>query len=873
MPLQPGTALGPFEVLRPIGAGGMGEVYEARDTRLGRSVAIKVLAPDLAGDAAFRARFTREARSLARIAHPSICVLHDVGDVDGTMYLVLEYVDGETLAARLARGPLPIAELVPIAVEICRALSVAHRAGIAHRDLKPGNVMLTRSGVKLLDFGLAKDVGGGALTSGGGGGDQSTAALLTREGTLIGTPAYLAPEQLQGREADARSDIFALGAVLHEMATGRRAFAGETPVAMAAAILSTEPPPPSTINPAIPQAFDAIVAGCLTKDPEERWQSAHDVARQLAALASLPSERVVAERHSSRLPWTLAALAGAAAIVIAVAAWRMPRSDDRPASVSFEVTLPPGVSLPSSVEGNALALSPDGTALAWVGERADGPTLVYVRALARLDSVPLAGTEGASALFWSPDSRTIAFFTGGVLKRIDAAGGAAVPICPVQAGIGYTGTWGADGQILFATAQGDAIYRVPTAGGTPEKVAVANRAAGERHVGWPWFIGDGRSALVSLRGRSAAIGLWRAGQETRRVADIGSEAQYVDPGYLVFTRSGSLLAQRFDAVSGRLSGEAIPLAGQIRQFISTGWVAFTAARNGTIAFEAHEPRSRLAWIDRSGRVTGYVGSPGNYLDLAYGPDDDTVLTSRTDPSVGSSFDVWSIDAARGTETRLTMSPETEINPLLSPDRRSLIMSMKTDGAPQLYRRDLASGRDERLVPGEAFEGASSITSDGHTLVYERRTDIGNWDVWMVPLVGTRTPVPLLATDFTEVGGMLSPDDRFLAYGSNETGQLEVYVAPFPAMSPKTRVSTNGGSRPRWARDGRELFFVDRTGMLLSAAVSADGRVGKAAPMLAQPPARAWLDYLPAADGQRFLAIVPETLAGEQPITVVTHAVR
>lgn len=870
MALQPGTALGPFEVLRPIGAGGMGEVYEARDTRLGRSVAIKVLASELAADAAFRARFTREARALARIAHPSICVLHDVGDIGGTMYLVLEYVDGQTLAARLTRGPLPMAEIVPLAVEICRALTVAHRAGIAHRDLKPGNVMLTRSGVKLLDFGLAKEVGGRA-----DGGDHSTAALLTREGMLIGTPAYLAPEQLQGREADARSDIFALGAVLFEVATGRRAFAGDTPVAMAAAILSTDPPPPSSINPAIPAAFDTIVAGCLTKDPEERWQSAHDVGRQLAALASVPAERQATARRASWLPWMVAGLAVIAAVVATAVAWRMPRRADPPAPISFEVRPPAGVSLPDSVEGNAMALSPDGAMLAWVGERADGPPLVYLRALARLDSAPLAGTEGASALFWSPDSRTIGFFARGALKRIDVAGGTSVPICQVQPGIGYTGTWGADGQILFTPIQGEAIYRVSTSGGTPEPIVRTDRAAGESRVSWPWFVGDGRAAVYSLRGRAGATALmlWRPGQVPQHVADIASEAQYVDPGYLVFTRSGSLLAQPFDTVSGRLSGDAISLAGQVRQFISTGWVAVSAARNGTIAFETRETRSRLTWIDRTGHVLGYVGNPGNYLDLAYGPDDDTVLTSRTDPSVGGSYDVWSIDAARGTETRLTMSAETEINPLMSPDRRSLILSMKIDAAPQMYRRDLATGRDELLVPVNAFQGASSMTRDGRTLVYEQRTDRGNWDVWMVPLVGPRTPVPLLATEFTELGGLLSVDDRFLAYVSNETGQFEVYVAPFPSMSPKMRVSANGGMLPRWGRDGRELFFVDRNGMLLSAAITADGRVDKAHPLLTQPPARAWLGYLPAPDGQRFLAIVPDATASEQPITVVTHAVR
>ena len=865
MPLAPGTCLGSYEITGPLGAGGMGEVYKARDTRLGRTVAIKVLNATLAADPAFSARFESEARTLSQIAHPNICVLHDIGTTGGTVYLVLEYLEGETLADRIARGLIPFDVARRIGSDVCRALETAHRAGVVHRDLKPGNVMLTKSGAKLLDFGLAREHVRSAT------GDVSTAIALTQAGTIVGTAPYMSPEQLQGHPADPRSDIFALGAVLYEAFTGRRAFAGASPMAIAAAILSNDLPAPSTVNRQVPRALDPIVQGCLARDPDARWQSAHDVGRQLDALHDREDALPPAARWriAAWLPWLVAALG----IATAAGAWMVSRStapSERP-TIAFQVPQPKGTLQFSSVEGNSLALSPDGSELAWIAYE-EQTTRVWLRPLGRLEGQPLAGTDHATALFWSPDGLSIAFFAKGTLQRVDLPSSAPVTICAVQPGIGYTGTWGAGGQILFAPIQGEAIYRVSTSGGSPEKVIAANRGAGERRVAFPWFLGDGRTFiyLLHLDGGGSFLMLARDGQPPLRIAEMPSEAQYVDPGYLVFARDGALVAQRFDASSGRLTGDLIPLASHVESFPASGWGEFSAARTGTIAYGSGGDLAHIAWIDSAGREAGTIGEPADYLDdLAAAPDGQHVLGSRADTA--HLYDVWSIDLARGTATRLTSGTGTKIGGLLRPDGRHLIYSRTTGGAPELQERDLDSGREERLAPVEAFQQATAMTRDGRAIVYMQRTDRGDWDLWTLRLDGTPAPTPLAATPFNETDGRLSLDDRLLAFVSNETNQPEVYVAPFATPAAKVRVSDHGGRAPRWAADGRTLLYIagDERLMRTTLTLTSSLQVGTPAPMFATARS-AWRDYL-SLPGNRILAIVPDSIGREQPMTVIYNA--
>ena len=868
MPLAPGSRLGPYEILEPLGSGGMGQVYKARDTRLGRSVAIKVLHPSLAADPSFAARFANEARALSQISHPHICVLHDVGHGD-PLFLVLEYLEGETLADRIARGALTVDELRRIGVEICRALETAHRAGIVHRDLKPANVMLTRSGAKLLDFGLARDDRRADDEN------LTTAVALTRVGTTVGTAAYMSPEQLHGQRVDARSDIFALGIVLYEMATGTRPFSGDTPAGLAAAILSLEPPAVSARRPGLPPALDAIVQGCLAKEPDARWQAAHDVGRQLESMLSSSSHGVPAVQKRATiaafLPWALTALA----VAIAAVAWA--RRETAPAAgaptVALEIFAAPGTSQLDTVEGNAFALSPDGSQLAWVAVDAHRRSQIWIRPLAQVDAHPLTGTEGASTLFWSPDSRSIAFFANGLLQRLDLQGTSPVTVCPVNVGSGYAGTWGEDGRMLFAPIQGDAIYSVSTAGGTPQKFITANRSAGERRVGWPWFLADGRSFVYSLRLENGSwLMLARPGRGPERVSEMLTQAQYAD-GYLVFGRNGALLAQRFDTASGRLSGDPLPLGSKVQLFAASGWGAFSVSRGGTIAFRMTSDEAQLAVTDESGGVVNRLSATGDYLDVRLTPDGQHALTSRIDPGSGA-YDIWSVDLTTGTETRVTAGPSTSIAGILSRDGETMIYSKTTGGAPELFRRQVAGGAEERIAPAEAFQEAQSITRNGRTLLYTQRADRGDWDLLTVPVDGREAPRPFLATGFNELDARLSPDDRLVAFTSDETGRSEVYLATFPQAGQKYRVSGQGGRAPRWSADGRTLLFLAGDGRLMRAVVAPAGAPRADPPVSAftEPPTVAWRNYVPLPGG-RILAIVPNALTREQPTTVITNAVK
>jgi Tol biopolymer transport system component len=883
MTLASGTRLGPYEILASLGAGGMGEVYRARDTRLGRDVAVKVLPDRIAQDPAALARFEREAKTISALSHPHICALFDVGREGESEYLVMELLEGETLADRIDRGPLPLEQTLRLGAEMASALDAAHRKGIVHRDLKPGNVMLTPSGVKVLDFGLAKAFAPQgpleSLTSA-----PTAARDVTREGAILGTLSYMAPEQLEGKPADSRTDIFALGVVLYEMATGSKAFTGRSQASLVSAILATEPAPVSAAQPMSPPALDRLVKTCLAKDPARRWQSAQDVGLQLAAIPELSETRTFGEPSRSRwLPWAVAA---SLAAVAAVMLWKG-RSRPPVAQAIIRLAVPPpdkgAFYLPG--EGVELAVSPEGSKIAFVASGGDGARRVFLRPLSDLDARPIDGTEGASSLFFSPDGRSIGFFARDKLKRVDLTGGGVLSVCNIKEGIGRGGSWGADGQMLFASVQGEAIYRVAADGSSrPEHLVRPDPKAGDVRVGWPWFLPDGRRFLyLRLRSNLERTLMFSVpGQSPRAIAPLQSRAEYVAPGYLVFGRDGALLAQGFDPAAGRLAGAPFSVAPLVGYFLSTGWAAFGTSSEGTVAYQSHDSVRRLAWFDRSGRPLGFTGAPGKYLGLALSPDGKRLAFARALRGIGT-YDVWLLDLERGVETAVTAEPESsEFAPVWLPDGKSLVYSaVRSAPAPQLFLRDLVTGRETPLWPSNGFQEALDVSLDGRTLAFAERT-LGGFELWTMPLSGDRRPVrfPYPAVDSETLA--FSPDKSAVAFLSGEAGRSEAYVAPFSSSGERIRISGEGALNLRWSRDGREIFYVVPDGRVVSVPVRTAPtlEVGRPATLFTIPgmagrsgvSMHAWQSFDVSPDGKRFLAIVPEVVAEEQPLTVVVNAV-
>ena len=882
--LSNGARMGPYEILSPLGAGGMGEVYKARDTRLGRTVAIKVL-PDHLSSPEARQRLEREAKTISALSHPHICALYDVGREGETEYLVMEYLEGETLADRLRKGALPIAHVLRFGADIASALEAAHARGIVHRDLKPANVMLTRSGVKLLDFGLAKILEP-ANPAGGLTAAPTEAGDLTREGTILGTLAYMAPEQVEGKPADARTDIFALGVVLYEMATGKKAFSGTSHASLLSNVLTAEPPPISSQQPASPAALDRIVRVCLAKDPSDRWQSAHDVGLQLdstpeGALEPGGMRREGRAGSSSGIPWLVAAFALAAA----GAAFLRPRAAPVPPAppIRFTIPPPPGGNFSYSAESDFFSPSPDGSQLAFLARAVAGAQQIFVRPIASLEARPLPGTEGARSLFWSPDSRSIAFAAEDKLKRTDVSGTAGpIAICDIAPGFGVTGSWGAAGVILFANIQGDGIYRVAAAGGAPALALRPDRSRGELRAHWPWFLPDGRRFLYLSRGEqnSATLALAEPGKPPHPLMPIQSVARYVDPGFLVFTREGGLLAQRFDSKAGRIVGEPFSLAPRVRSFRATGAASFATSRNGVLAFQPREDVNRLVWFDRTGREISTIGV-GRYGNVRISPDGRRAVVDRVREGLGT-FDVWSIDLERATETAITTDPGTEFGAVLLPDGKSVACSMTRGRTPRLFRRDFASLTEEPLRPDNGrFQIAHDVSQDGRFLLFGEQGESGTMDTWVYPLTGGGQPYPFLKSPHNKSEARFSPDGRFVAFISDESGAPETYVTAFPGPGERMRVSTGGALHLRWSRDGREIFYLSADRHLMSVPVQTAPslHLGRPVPLFVwkgEMGRRGALErgtssrFDVTADGQRFLAVVPEVVVDELPLSVVVN---
>ena len=920
MALPSGVRLGPYELVSPIGAGGMGEVYRARDTRLDRSVAIKVLPPALAADAQLRERFEREARAISSLRHPHICALYDVGaapvapphESDGSgaahgdtiRFLVLELLEGETLEARIVRsGPLPFAEAVRIARQICDALDEAHASGIVHRDLKPGNVFLERAGAsgswsaKLLDFGLAKAASPvhPALTAS----QPTTPATLTAQGAILGTFQYMAPEQIEGLDADARSDIFAFGALLFEMLTGRPAFEGRTRAALMGAILKDDPPAASAIAPAVPKTLDRIIATCLAKDPNDRWQSARDLghALQLASVAA-PADAVTAPpRRGITMPaavvaaMALALAAGAAGLVVG----RLQRAAPDAAPVAFTIPPPPDRSFSTPGGGGTgvapqAVISPDGRRVAFVAEGPQGYEL-WLRDIGSADARQLPGTTGAAFPFWSPDSRNVGFFARAKLRKVSIAGGWPQDICDAPDGRG--GTWNRDNVIVFTPFTSGGLQRVSAAGGTATAVSQPDTEYGETSHRFPSFLPDGRHFLyvatvgtccpppIPARVRIGAIDT--AGTTT--LMQVESAAAYA-AGHVVFNRDGTLMAQPFDPSARTLRGEPFAVVDGVSAEGSR-YASFSLSENGTLVYArgGPPPSGQLTWLDRSGRPVRTVGEPAAYGSIALSRDDKSVATTfRLSSAADVSGNVHVIDAHSGERKRVTFERVQDYSPIWSPDGQRIVFVGRRDGGPALNALKIRTLEEEILL--RLPMTSASISSfrptdwspDGRYLLgTESWSRSRSMDIWTLS-AATGERRPYVETPAHESNAVFSPDGKWVAYELTDLGRdaTQIFVRRFPPTDEKHQISTSGGAQPVWGPGGNEIFFMVTSGQTaLMRAEVALGDVFQSRPPRAlfnvQTMSSGGLSrhYAVSRDGQRFLVAVRQPTP-PVPLTVVVN---
>jgi Tol biopolymer transport system component len=883
MPLFPGVRLGPFEILDAIGAGGMGEVYRAKDTRLDRTVAIKILPAHLSSDPVRKQRFEREAKTISSLNHPHICVLHDIGSQDGVDYLVMECVEGETLAKRLEKGPLPLDQILRYGAQIAEALDKAHRSGVVHRDLKPGNMMLTVSGAKLLDFGLAKPagalVGGMTLTAAA---TQTTP--VTAEGTIVGTIQYMSPEQIEGKEVDGRSDIFALGAVLYEMLTGQKAFQGKTQLSVASAILEKEPAAIGSIKPLTPPALDHAIRRCLAKDPEDRWQASRDLALELnwigesGSQAGAPAITSRSGRTREQFAW-----AGAAILLFALVALGIVslRNAAPPAMVVRSAIVPPADNqfYATDINGGAPALSPDGRELVSAILDGKGKVSLWLRELNdQGEGRMLPGTEGGGHPFWSPDGHSIGFFAEGKLKRIGADGKSLQTLCDSPRGRG--GAWSPNGTILFTPTSNSGLYEISANGGTPKQVTELNRSRAENSHRWPTFLADGRHFLFFVRNYQADLSGIYVGalgsNEYRLLIQTPFGAAFVPEKTILFVRKETLFAQAFDPKKLTAVDEPIPLPEHVEVNSGTSAALFTVSDNGMMAYY---PAGRgggpyqIAWYGRDGKSSAALAT-GYFYGPALSPDGSHALVP-TLAADGLSSDVWSYDLVRGTKTRISSGAGYKNSAAWHPDGQTVYFSSALGDISHIYRvKSDGTGTPETVLQSEdAPEHPESACRDGRYLAYNRGTVKAS--IWILPLIGGQKPFSLLQSQASTAESAFSPDCKWLAYHSNESGQLEVFVTRFPDASRKYLVSTEGGTNPHWRGDGKELFYFSlQRKSLMAVGVEEKGQeLALSAPhaLFSVPfgPVLGSL-YDVTQDGQRFLVFGPNSSSAGVPLTLVMN---
>ncbi len=890
MSLALNARLGPYQVLSPIGAGGMGEVYRARDTRLDRDVAIKVLPTHLSRSPEFKQRFDREAKSISQLTHPHICTLFDVGHHDGTDFLVMELLEGETLAQRLTKGALPLDLVFRCGIEIALALDAAHRKGVVHRDLKPGNIMLTKSGAKLLDFGLAKS--SGFIES-----DPSAVTIsqpLTSKGMIVGTFQYMAPEQLEGVEADARTDIFAFGAVLYEMATGKRAFEGHSRASLIASIMSAQPQPISNVQPMTPLALDHLVKMCLAKDPDERIQTAHDVKIQLqwisgaGSQAGVPAPLITARKKREHF-WMASSLMLLLASVV-IAFLYVQRGVSGARRVWSVIAAPELTPLVASGDlAGPVVISPDGSTLAFVALEKSGQRL-WVRSLDGPTARPLPGTDGATFPFWSGDSRSIGYFAREKLYTVSAAGGPAISICNAPGGRG--GTWNRDGVILFSPEYRSGLFRVSATGGKPVQVTTMDETKHTSHR-WPAFCQDGKHFLYLAVAHGAAQTESNAvylgsldGGEPKLVMHGSANAVQVSE-YLLFPRENTLQAALFDVATARLLGDPIVVASEVMYDVSVWRSGFSVSTQGVLAFHSGTAGGEIQLIrrDRSGKELGKIGEPGNFGSLSISPDGKRVATDIS----GIETDIWIYDVARGAASRFTFGNGANVSPIWSPDGQSIayasIYLARREAMHRVSRRPAIGGDEEVLYTSNEENWVTDWSPDGNYLLLSRGKFIGGnpCDIWVLPLLGDRVPFPIATTAFLESDAKFSPDGKWIAYQSDETGNNEVYIVPFtlPSSDPpaaktprggRWQVSPRGGFKVKWRGDGKELFLVAKDTNLTAVEISISDNgpeIGAATPLF-QVNQPAGIDpFDVSSDGQWFVENA-SNIKGSSPINLIVN---
>jgi serine/threonine protein kinase/Tol biopolymer transport system component len=858
----------------------MGEVYRARDKRLERTVAIKILPAQFSNDPVRKQRFEREARTISGLNHPNICVLHDVGSQDGVDYLVMECLDGGTLAKRLEKGPLPLEQALRYGAQIADGLDKAHRNGIVHRDLKPGNIMLTATGAKLLDFGLAKPAvpltSVVTLTAAG-----TQDSPVTERGTIVGTFQYMSPEQVEGKELDGRSDIFSLGAVLYEMLTGKRAFEGKSQLSVASAILEKEPAPISSVKPMTPPTVDHAVKKCLTKLADERWQSASDLASELRWIAEGATQSGVstpiAGRASNRqrLAWSLAAVFAVTSVAGLIAYLR--RLDSPTLDIIADVSPPEGAQF-DFLNGGPPALSPDGRALVFAARGKTGSTLLWVRALDGTAAQPLPGTEESAGPFWSPDGRRIGFLRHNSLQVIDTSGGHSVILS--DAATRGAGSWSRDGTILFLGDEG--IYQVAASGGAATLVVRVDSSKYSFYL-QPRFMPDGKHFIYGATRNPGSADMYFAsldGKENRPLLEAGGARGVYASGFLLYCRGTTLMAQPFDPERGQLNGTARPIAQQVRQGTYSNGFFDTSPDDVLVYQPARGPatQTQLAWFDRGGRRLALIAEPAVHFDPRLSRDG-----LRLASSVGAgNSEIWVDDLGRSVRMRLTFDPDTDKGiPVWSPDGSRILYSTLRGGKAPLgifQKASNGTGGPEPLLPSgkpdrEAW--ATDWSPDGRFVLFSRGGMANNVDadIWVLPLFGERKPSLFIHTAASAYEGQFSPDGRWVAYTSSESGRPEVYVVPFEAAkflaggrtnstpAGKWQISSNGGSVPRWRRDGKELFYLSLDNTMMAVEVEGKGssfQLARAQPLFVAPINPFSLTYDASPDGKRFvISFVPE----------------
>ncbi len=861
MAIAAGTRLGPYEVVSPLGAGGMGEVWKGRDTRLDRSVAIKILPASFEANAELKLRFQREARTISQLNHPNICTLYDVGE----SYLVMELLEGESLADRLAKGPLPLEQVLRYGTQIADGLDKAHRQGIIHRDVKPGNIMLTKSGAKLLDFGLAKTDASVIDVS-----SATEHRPLTEEGTILGTFQYMAPEQLEGVPADARTDIFALGALLYEMATGKRAFDGKTKTSLIAAIVSAEPAPMSHVQPLTPPALEHVVRKCLAKEPDDRWQSAHDIAEEMRWISEAGSQAGVAaplamrRKSRERLGWVAAIVV---ALIVGALSWRALRHETLPVYRFAIPMIDAGYKF-----GTFARLSPDGQTIYFRALNASGKNQIFRRRFDELSATPIAGTEDALWSTVSPDGRNLLLnFSAGIQKRISSSGG---PLETVVEGVPTNPaatTSSTDGTILV----GGSAYPIRRVlpGGKVEQVTTL--APDESGHDFPLFIPDSRNFLFLATYRDAARGTVRrvlcatklGSKEITRIGAISSRVEYAQ-GRLFFVRDGTLMSQPFDASNLKFTGEAVPVAEGVAFSNRSGYAAFSVANNGTVIWQPASEAQRLLWIDASGKKVATIRGPESLQSqFAILPDGSRVIASVNDRRTGT-FWLWTFGLDRESATRVTFSPAGESYPVVTPDgSRVFFAGDAQSAAPDIYEAPMDGSTAPKLVvsaPG--FQLPADLSPDGRFLLYtsNQNQSLMRQDLYILPLTGDSKPYPFLATPAIENEGVFCPDGKWIAYTSDATGVPQIYVKPFPGPGAARPVSAKGGRNAHFSGDGRKIYFRDQN-KLMVADFGPNGSTTEAR-LLFELDDQIY-GFLPVGD--RFLMILQNEAEASPPVRVIT----